>query len=429
MAGMTDYALGQGTGPLKGVRVVELAGIGPGPHAAMHLADLGADVIRVERPGGATSAGARETDLLTRGRPSVAMNLKDPAAVATVLDLVETADVLLEGMRPGAVERLGLGPAECQARNPRLVYGRMTGWGQDGPLAQAAGHDMNYIAISGALHGLGQTPDRPQFPSNLVGDFGGGALYLVVGVLAALLEARGSGTGQVVDAAIVDGSAHLNAMFASMLAGGDAREERAANLLDGGMPFYDVYETADGKHMAVGALEPQFYAALLEGLGLTGTAPDRYDPGAASGTAVRARCPVQGEDPGGVGGGVRRHRRLLHAGAAAVRGGRAPAPEGQVHLRDPRRAPAAGARAAVLPNGADADHRTVLAGRPVAVSTRGLGSTGCGRPGRLRRRRPTLSRRPVTFCAAPADEPSVSARPPASTRQLLRGLWRRGVTL
>jgi alpha-methylacyl-CoA racemase len=277
MTRMTDIALGRGTGPLRGVRVVELAGIGPGPHAAMLLADLGADVIRVERPGGATSAGPRETDLLTRGRPSAALDLKEPAAVATVLDLVDTADVLIEGMRPGAAERLGLGPAECHARNPRLVYGRMTGWGQDGPLAQTAGHDLNYIALSGVLHGLGQAPERPQFPSNLVGDFGGGSMYLVVGLLAALLEARTSGEGQVVDAAIVDGSAHLNAMFASLLAGGAAREERAANLLDGGMPFYDVYETADGRHMAVGSLEHEFYSALLEGLGLTDTAPDRYD--------------------------------------------------------------------------------------------------------------------------------------------------------
>ena len=274
---MTDYALGQGTGPLRGLRVVELAGIGPGPHAAMLLADLGADVVRVERPGGATSAGPRETDLLTRGRPSVAMNLKDPAAVATVLDLVEGADVFLEGMRPGAAERLGLGPEECHARNPRLVYARMTGWGQDGPLAPTAGHDLNYIGLSGSLHGLGQRPERPMFPSNLLGDFGGGSTYLVIGVLAALLEARASGRGQVVDAAIVDGSAHLNAMLASMIAGGGWREERAANLLDGGMPFYDVYETADGRHMAVGSLEPQFYAELVERLGLADALPDRYD--------------------------------------------------------------------------------------------------------------------------------------------------------
>ena len=279
--------------------MVELAGIGPGPHAAMHLADLGADVIRVERPGGAISPGTRETDLLTRGRPSVAMDLKHPRAVAAVLDLVATADVLIEGMRPGAAERLGLGPADCQVRNPRLVYGRMTGWGQDGPLAHAAGHDLNYVAVSGVLHGLGQVPERPQFPSNLVGDFGGGSLYLVVGILAALLEARTTGSGQVVDAAIVDGAAHLNAMFAGMLAGGSVREERAANLLDGGVPFYDVYETADGRHMAVGPLEPQFYAALLEGLGLTATAPDRYDvsrhPELRSMLAERFRARTQAE--------------------------------------------------------------------------------------------------------------------------------------
>ena len=270
------YALGQGTGPLKGVRVVEIAGIGPGPHAATLLADLGADVIRVERPGGALSPGTRETDLLTRGRPSVALDLKRPEAVETVLALVENADVLLEGMRPGATERLGLGPDECLARNPRLVYGRMTGWGQDGPLAKAAGHDMNYISIAGALHGLGQDADRPHFPTNLLGDFGGGSTYLVIGVLAALLEARASGQGQVVDAAIVDGTAHLSAMFAGMLASGFAHERRAANLLDGGAPYYDVYETADDRHMSVGALEPQFYAELVDLLGLTDL-PSRDD--------------------------------------------------------------------------------------------------------------------------------------------------------
>jgi alpha-methylacyl-CoA racemase len=274
-----SHELGQGTGPLRGIRVVEIAGIGPGPHAATLLADLGADVIRVERPGGTVSPGTRETDLLTRGRPSVALDLKNPAALRAVLTLVEGADVLVEGMRPGVAERLGMGPDECLARNPRLVYGRMTGWGQDGPLAHAAGHDMNYISLAGALHGLGQDPDRPQFPTNLLGDFGGGSTYLVIGVLAALLEARVSGQGQVVDAAIVDGTAHLSTMFAGMLASGFARERRAANLLDGGAPFYDVYETADGGHMSVGALEPRFYAVLLDRLELTDSAPDRDDPG------------------------------------------------------------------------------------------------------------------------------------------------------
>ena len=270
------YQLGQGTGPLRGIRVVEIAGIGPGPHAATLLADLGADVIRIERPG-AASPVSMENDVLTRGRPSVALDLKRREAVDAVLGFVEGADVLLEGMRPGAMERLGLGPEDCLARNPRLVYGRMTGWGQDGPLARTAGHDMNYISIAGALHGLGQDPGRPQFPTNLVGDFGGGSTYLVVGVLAALLESRSSGRGQVVDAAIVDGTAHLSAMFTGMLASGLAREQRAANLLDGGAPFYDVYETADGRHMSVGALEPQFYAELLERLGLEDL-PDRNDP-------------------------------------------------------------------------------------------------------------------------------------------------------
>jgi alpha-methylacyl-CoA racemase len=241
----------------------------------MILADLGADVIRVERPGGQLLTGGPH-DLLNRGRPSVALNLKDPGAIATVLDLVADADVLIEGMRPGTTERLGLGPEECLARNPRLVYGRMTGWGQTGPLAKAAGHDMNYIAITGALFAMGQDKAKPHFPANLVGDFGGGSTYLVIGVLAALLEARVSGEGQVVDAAIVDGTAHLNAMAAGMHAGGNLREERAANLLDGGVPFYDLYETSDGRHMSVGPLEPQFYDVFVELLGLQG-APDRYD--------------------------------------------------------------------------------------------------------------------------------------------------------
>jgi len=272
-----SYALGQGTGPLRGVKVVEIAGIGPGPHACMILADLGADVIRIERPGGQLLAGG-PTNLLNRGRPSVALDLRHDRAVATVLALVQDADLLVEGMRPGVAERLGFGPDDCRAVNPRLVYGRMTGWGQDGPLAQAAGHDMNYIAVAGALHGLGQDKSRPHFPTNLVGDFGGGSTYLVIGLLAALLEARASGQGQVVDAAIVDGTAHLNTVTAAFLASGTFREERAANLLDGGAPYYDVYETSDGKHMSVAALEPQFYDVFLALLGIAEAAPDRQDP-------------------------------------------------------------------------------------------------------------------------------------------------------
>ena len=271
------YEPGRGAGPLRGIKVVEIAGIGPGPHAAMVLADLGADVLRVERPGGGWNVGPRQNDLLTRGRKSIELDLKRASAVDTVLDLVAAADALIEGMRPGVAERLGIGPDECLARNPRLVYGRMTGWGQDGPLAPTAGHDLNYLAVAGVLHALGQTPERPQFPANLLGDFGGGSTYLVIGMLAALLEASASGHGQVVDAAIVDGVAHLSTMYAGMRAAGLAHEQRATGLLDGGAPFYDVYATADGRHMAVGALEPRFYGALLEGLGLT-DAPDRDDP-------------------------------------------------------------------------------------------------------------------------------------------------------
>ncbi|MEI5673555.1 MULTISPECIES: CaiB/BaiF CoA transferase family protein [unclassified Nocardioides] len=268
--------LGQGTGPLKGVKVVEIAGIGPGPHACMILADLGADIIRVERPGGQLLAGGAK-NILNRGRPSVALNLKDPEAIATIRELVRDADVLVEGMRPGVAERLGIGPDDFAEVNPRLVYGRMTGWGQHGPLAHAAGHDMNYVAITGALFGLGQDKTKPHFPTNLLGDFGGGSTYLVIGILAALLEAKVSGQGQVVDAAIVDGTAHLNAMTAAFVGAGTFKEERAANLLDGGAPFYDLYETSDGRHMSVGALEPQFWATFIKLLGVEDVVPGQYD--------------------------------------------------------------------------------------------------------------------------------------------------------
>ena len=257
------YELGQGTGPLRGVKVVELAGIGPGPHAATILADLGADVIRIERPGSGAIGLPPDSDFTTRGRPSVALDLKNPDAVQTVLDLVAKADVLLEGMRPGVTERMGLGPDACLERNPGLVYGRMTGWGQTGPWALTAGHDMNYIAITGTLHATGQDAAKPSFAQTQVGDFGGGSTYLIIGVLAALVERQHSGKGQVVDAAIVDGTAHLNMMWAAMLAGGVGTETRGVNLLDGGVPNYSIYETSDGKHMSVGPLEPQFYAELL----------------------------------------------------------------------------------------------------------------------------------------------------------------------
>jgi alpha-methylacyl-CoA racemase len=293
-----SYALGEGTGPLAGVKVVELAGIGPGPHACMILADLGADVVRVERPGGGLLGGGPH-DILTRGRPSVALDLKRPEGVETVLRLVEGADVLVEGMRPGAAERLGLGPEVCHDRNERLVFARMTGWGQTGPLAHSAGHDLNYISVAGALFGLGQDRARPHFPSNLLGDFGGGSTYLVIGVLAALLEARLSGRGQVVDAAIVDGTAHLNAMGAVFHAAGVPGDRRVSGLLDGGVPYYDVYETSDGRHLSVAPLEGRFYAEFLDRVGLAGEVPDRNDPAALgelrSRVAARIRERTQAE--------------------------------------------------------------------------------------------------------------------------------------
>jgi alpha-methylacyl-CoA racemase len=275
-------------GPLSGLRVIELAGIGPGPHAAMLLADLGADVVRVERPSGGLQLGASRSDQLLRGRRSVAADLKEPAGRETVLRMAEQADVLIEGMRPGVTERLGVGPADCQARNPRLIYARMTGWGQDGPLADRAGHDINYIGLAGALHAVGNAGGRPVPPLNLVGDFGGGSMFLVVGVLAALWERERSGAGQVVDAAMVDGVSVLSQMIWSMRAGGMWSEDRGRNLLDSGAPFYDTYLCADGRYVADGALEPQFYAALLAGLGLPAEdLPAQLDP--AGWPVLRAR--------------------------------------------------------------------------------------------------------------------------------------------
>ncbi|NUS12386.1 MAG: CoA transferase, partial [Streptomyces sp.] len=258
-----------GPGPLAGVRVLELAGIGPGPFAAMLLGDLGADVVRVDRPGGPVLGIEPATDLANRNKRSVLLDLKTPEGPAAVLDLAERADVLIEGYRPGVAERLGVGPRACLARNPRLVYGRMTGWGQDGPLATSAGHDIGYIAITGALGLTGPADGAPAAPANLLGDYAGGALYLVTGVLAALHHARAHGAGQVVDAAIVDGTAHLGTMLHGMLAAGTWQDRRAANLLDGGAPFYGVYATSDGGHMAVGALEQRFYDTFAALLGLT----------------------------------------------------------------------------------------------------------------------------------------------------------------
>ena len=257
-------------GPLHGLRVIELAGIGPGPFCAMLLADLGADVVRIDRTE-ASDLGVpmdRRYDINARNRRSVALDLKSSAGRDAVLRLAARADVLIEGFRPGVAERLGLGPADCHALNPGLVYGRMTGFGQSGPLAQAAGHDLNYIALTGALHAIGSAGGKPVVPLNLVGDYGGGALYLALGLLAALHERNRSGRGDVVDAAMVDGAASLASIFYGLSASGRWSGQRGANLLDGGAPFYDTYETADGKHVAIGALEPKFFAELAQRIGL-----------------------------------------------------------------------------------------------------------------------------------------------------------------
>ncbi len=264
------------TGPLAGIRVVELAGIGPGPHAALLLADLGAEVVRVQRAGLLPGFIERPQ---WRGRTIVEANLKDPKDIEQVLRLVENADVLIEGFRPGVTERLGLGPDVALERNPRLIYGRMTGWGQHGPLAERAGHDINYISLTGVLHAIGRKDQPPVPPLNMVGDFGGGSMFLVTGILAALVERATSGKGQVVDAAMVDGALALSHMIWGMRGMGFWSDERASNLLDTGMAFYDTYETADGKYMAVGAIEPQFYAQLLHGLGLAeAELPQQLDP-------------------------------------------------------------------------------------------------------------------------------------------------------
>ena len=266
------------SGPLAGVTVVELAGLGPAPFAAMVLAEMGAEVIRVDRPRpAALAAMPPAADLLNRGKRSVVLDLKDPEAVDAVLDLCADADLLIEGYRPGVAERLGLGPAAVHERNPALVYGRMTGWGQDGPLASSAGHDIGYVAVTGALGAIGDAGGPPQVPLNLVGDFGGGSTYLVMGLLAALVEARTSGRGQVVDAAIVDGVSHLLTVVHALLAADRWTDERGVNLLDGGTPFYAVYATADGGYMAVGALEPGFYAELLRLLELDLDPRDQQD--------------------------------------------------------------------------------------------------------------------------------------------------------
>ncbi|TWP46140.1 CoA transferase [Lentzea tibetensis] len=270
-------------GPLEGLKVVELAGLAPAPFGCMVLADLGADVVRVDRPG---SVHPVPGDFLGRNRRSVGIDIRRPEGLALVLSLVEQSDVLIEGFRPGVTERLGLGPAQALARNPRLIYGRMTGWGQDGPLANSAGHDINYIAVSGALEPIGRADAPPTVPLNILGDFGGGGLLLATGVLAALYERERSGRGQVVDAAMTDGSALLTTFLHGLRAAGMWSGPRGANMFDGGTPWYDVYEAADGRYVSIGALEEKFYAELVRVLGIE-DAPSRHDP--ANWPEVRSR--------------------------------------------------------------------------------------------------------------------------------------------
>jgi alpha-methylacyl-CoA racemase len=271
------------SGPLAGMKVIELQGIGPGPFCGMMLSDMGAEVIRIDRSASVPSSFPAEPplDVLARGRRSVAVDLKNPDGVETVLRLIEGADALIEGFRPGVMERLGLGPEECLTRNPRLVYGRMTGWGQDGPYAKMAGHDINYISLAGALAHIGRAGEAPVPPLNLVGDFGGGGMLLAFGVACGLVEALRSGRGQVIDAAMVDGSATLMAMFSGMFKAGVFTGDRGTNLLDTGSHFYDCYETADGGYISLGSIEPQFYAELLElsGLGTQADLPHQMDRG------------------------------------------------------------------------------------------------------------------------------------------------------
>jgi len=254
-------------GPLSGFRILELSGIGPGPFCGMMLADMGAEVIRIDRPGGNPTAEGGH-DILFRNRQSISINLKHPDGVATLLTLCESADALFEGYRPGVTERLGIGPDACMAKNPKLVYGRMTGWGQTGPLSQSAGHDINYIALSGALHAIGRKNEKPAIPLNLIGDFGGGGMMLAFGMVCALLESQRSGKGQVIDCAMHEGAAALMAMFYGLQGNGLFSNQRGTHMLDSGAPFYDVYETADGKYISIGSIEPQFYALLQKKAGL-----------------------------------------------------------------------------------------------------------------------------------------------------------------
>ena len=311
------------TGPLKGLRIIEFAGLGPGPFACMMLADHGAEVIRIERPGGTRGGPDSDaaSDILLRSRKRIAVDLKSESGVSVLRDLIATADGLVEGFRPGVMERLGLGPDEMLCVNPKLVYGRMTGWGQTGPYAPMAGHDINYIALSGALHAFGRKGEKPTPPINMVGDFGGGAMMLAFGMVSALLNVQRGGEGTVIDAAMTDGSALLMAMIYSFQGQGWWRDERGVNMLDTGAHFYDVYETKDKKFVSIGAIEPQFYAQLLALAGLR----DDTEMYPQVGHDAREACKCHNyENPVRVGCAHGRKRRLLCSGSVSDRGPRAP---------------------------------------------------------------------------------------------------------
>ena len=421
-------------GPLQGLKIIELAGIGPCPMCAMLLAELGADVVRIDR---LTDSGlgidmAPEHHLLNRSRPSIAIDLKHPTGTGTVLRLVERADALIEGFRPGVTERLGLGPEDCAARNPRLVYGRVTGWGQEGPLAKAAGHDLNYIALTGALDAIGRRGGPPTPPLNLVGDYGGGALYLAFGVVAALLEARGSGKGQTVDAAMIDGAASLMTSAYALRAAGITDGPRGENVLDSGAHYYEVYETSDGRYVSIAPVEPKFYAVLLDRIGLdAGDAPHSAQRRDWPESKARLAALFRTRTRGRVARHPRRDRCLLCPGARHRRSAQPSAQRGTRHVRRTRRHRAAergttlrshAGRNSVLPAGArkrngggarrlglhpGRDRRTCRPGRHRAGG-RGHGRRQCGRANRLIRGLPfpaLRGRNRTSWISTPHDRP------------------------
>ena len=384
-------------GPLAGFRIVELAGIGPGPMCAMMLSDMGADVIRVDRVADSGLGMKRDPryDLLNRGRRSVAVDMKTEAGRGAVLRLVGGADGLIEGFRPGVTERLGIGPDQCLARNPRLVYGRMTGWGQDGPIAHAAGHDINYIALTGALHAVGSRGGPPVPALNLIGDFGGGGLYLAFGMVCGLLEAERSGKGQVVDSAMTDGSASLMTMVYGMFAAGAWEDERGRNAVDGGSHFYAVYETKDGKHVSIGSIEDKFYAEFLERTGVDpASLPEQFNRERVAEHVGPVRGGLQDEDPRRV---VRDHggeRRMLRAGALARGSPRPPPQPGTGDVREGGRSGSARAGSPLQPHRAEHPAPARPPGRayrrgPCRLGFLGRGDRGpaCARRNRRRRAR------------------------------------------